>query len=189
MRAPPHYWTEEEGEIVRREYQGTDRSAETIGLKLGFTLSQVKRHTIALGIMKPRNHKSWTPSEEEKLMELIHIYSPTIIARMMKRSINSVVVHSKRLRLSRRIKDGWFNQREISEIFGLDHHKLGRWLDSGVLKASLHNGCLPGKLGRAQWHIKVEDVRDFILRYAGELTGRNVDIPILVYILTGEDGK
>ena len=38
----PHRWTEEEKEIARRDYRGTNESAREIALRLGLSFHSVK---------------------------------------------------------------------------------------------------------------------------------------------------
>jgi len=105
---------------------------------------------------------------------------------MMHRSINSVVVMSKRLGCSRRVRDGWFTKREVCEILGVDHKWVQRRIDSGVIKATYHfPDRRPAKIGYSCWHIEENDLRQFIRKYPQELTSRNVDLIMIVDILAG----
>lgn len=183
-----HKWTDEEREIVRRDYRGTNSSAEAIGDRLGVSWCAVKGQVQKMGITKVHRY-SWTPEEDEILTELIHRYAPGKIAKMMGRGVNSVVVRSKRLGLSRRVRDGWFTKEEVGKILGVDHKWLQQRIDSGQLKASWHNGRKPSKSGSACWHIEEKDLKTFIRRYPQELVGRNVDILLIVSILAGVENN
>ena len=182
---PNHKWTEEERQIVRRDYQGTKESARRIADRLGVSPFGVRGQIQTMGISFHPDMKRWTPKEEELLGELITKYAPHVVARKMKRNINSIIVKSKRLGYSRRVRDGWYTKQEACNILGVDHHWVQSRIDCGALKASWHNGVKPQQSGGACWHILEEDLRDFIRRYPDELHGRNIDIVQIVDLLVG----
>ena len=183
--ARKHHWTDEERDIVRRDYNGHNASAHSIAARMGVTFCAVKGKVQELGIALDKSPR-WTPAEEADLREWITQYAPPTVAEKLGRSINSVVVKSRRLGLSRRIRDGWFTKREVAEICGVDHKKVGQWIDTGALKASWHTDIKPCKEGSACWHICEEDLRAFIIAHSYELIGRNVDLFTIVNILIAE---
>ena len=178
-------WTDEESEFVRLHYKGTHASAAEIGSRLGRTQNAVTSHISIMGLTSNHPRHAWTPKQDEQLRELSPCYAASQIARKMHRSINSVVVRSKRLGISRRTHDGWYTEKEVCEILAVDHHWVQKRIDSGALKATYHNGVRPSHTGLAMWHIEQTDLRDFIRRHPDELTGRNVDMITLVEILAG----
>ena len=188
--AHKHKWTDEERDIVRREYNGTNQRSGQIAAKLSYTVGDkitlyaVKGQAAKMGIMQDKS-PYWTEEEIEKLTEMIGSYSPPTIAKRLHRSINAVVVKSKRLGLSRRVRDGWFTEKEVCEIMGVDHKKIQGYIDRGKLKASYHGNVKPKKNGCACWHINQADFIDFIKVNAGEFTGRNVDLVMIVWLLSG----
>jgi hypothetical protein len=185
-----HRWTDEERQIVRRDYKGNNASAEAIARYLSaltgdrITIWAVRGQVQKLGIAKIMR-KNWDPEEDERLAELISTYPPAKVAKMMHRGINSVVLRAKRLGCSRRARNGWFTKKDVCGICGVDHHIVQRWIDQGLLKASWHNDRRPQKDGSAYWHIEEKDFKRFVCRYPGELQGRNVDLIVLVDILVG----
>lgn len=187
MKCPMRSWTDEERDIVRRDYAQCNASALAIGNRLGRSVASVKGQVQRMGIAK-RNWQHWTPEQDEILAELITRYAPSVVARRMHRSLNSVVVRSKRLGLSRRVRDGWFTKREVCEILGVDHKWVQYRIDAEHLKASYHNGHKPQKNGSACWHIEDKDLREFIRTYPQDLTGRNVDLITIVELLAGVNG-
>lgn len=185
-----HNWTQEEREIIRRDFRHSRQSAmelaERISRMSGDRVTQhaVRGQVAKMGICK-NGRKPWTPNEDEKLQELMGKYWPGYVAKRMKRSINSVVVRSKRLKISRRVRDGWFTKREVCEALGVDHHWLQHRIDSGALKATYHGDTKPCKNGGSCWHIEEKDLKAFIQKYPQELVGRNIDIILIVDILAG----
>lgn len=183
--APKHSWTEEERNIVRRDYTHTRQSAIDIGLKLGVTGCAVKGQVSMMGLGANDNRHPWTPEEEVKLEKYLRRWGPRMVAHKMHRSINSVVIKAKRLHISRRCRDGWFTKRDICEILGVDHKWVQVRIDSGAIKAYYHYGTKPAKLGMSAWHIEEADLKEFIRRYPQELIARNLDIIMVVDILAG----
>lgn len=177
-----HSWTDEERAIVRREYDGTNISAERIASRLGVTRCAVKGQVAHMGIAMDKS-PCWTERELELLEQYIPRYSVRTIAQKLHRSQNAVAIKAKRLKLSLRNRDDWYTKMEVCEICGVDHKKAQKWIDSGSLKASYHNGHRPSQLGMAMWHIEANDLRSFIIGYSGELLGRNVDIQQIVWLL------
>lgn len=180
-----HIWTEDEREIVRRDYAHTHASRRAIAQHLGISEFAVAGQIAKMGIAKRSDRRRWARQEDERLMELMPRYSPGKIAKLLHRSLNSVVVRSKRLGISRRVRDGWFTKQEVGEILGVDHHWIQRRIDCGALKATYHYGVRPQKNGAVCWHIAEADLRRFIRRYPCELTSRNVDLLMIVDILAG----
>lgn len=179
-----HKWIEEERDIVRRDYSGTNVSAREIASRIGVTFCAVKGQIQKMGIAQQKS-SPWTPEELEKLSELIHKYSVPTIAKKLNRSTNAVKIKATRLKLGLRTRDGWYTKKEVCEILGVDHKWVQSRIDSGVLRASYHNGRKPQKKGMAYWHIEEADLREYIINYNGELLGRNVDLQQIVWIIQG----
>lgn len=184
-QAPKHRWTEEELEIVRRDYRGTIASAQEIADRLGVTKYAVKGQVQKLGIAMQKS-PDWTTKELEMLRELIHKHSVPQIAKRLHRSPNAVKIKATRLKLGLRCRTDWYTKREVCEILGVDHKKVQSWIDSGAIEATWHNGRKPQKNGMSMWHITTDSLRRFLIRYSGELLGRNVDIQQIVWIVAGD---
>ena len=132
-----HRWTEEEKEIIRRDYQHTIASKKEIAERLKVSWQAVAGQIARMGIAKRTDRQHWTPEQDERLAQLITKYAPGRVAIRMHRSVNSVVIRAKRLGLSRRVRDGWYTKRDVCEILGVDHHKAQRWIDSGRIESKL----------------------------------------------------
>lgn len=183
--ARKHKWTDDEKDIVRRDYVGTNASAVGIASKIGVTPCAVKGKVQEMGIAQQKS-PPWTQEELKRLSELIHRYSIRTIAEKMNRSLNAVKIKATRLKMGLRARDGWFTKREASEILGVDHKWVQTRIDSGLLKASYHNGVRPQQNGPACWHIEEADLRAFIINHCGELLGRNVDLQQIIWLVRGE---
>ena len=181
-----HAWTDTEIEIIRRDYRHTHRSRDELAARLGVTPAAVAGQIMRHGLAKRTLRRPWTAEEEDRLERLIGERPPGVIAKMMRRSVNSIVVKSKRLGLSRRAHTEWYTKREVCEIFGVDHKWVQARIDSGALKAEpFFPGSQPQRNGQAPWRISRKSVYDFLRRYPEELNGRNVDLTQVVEILAG----
>ncbi len=180
-----HNWTDDERDIIRKDYRHTRKSRRELAVRLGVTENAVAGQISMMGIAKSTDRCPWTAKEEEKLARLIHRYCVRAIARMMHRSINSVVVKSKRINVSSLHREGWFTKREVSEILAHDHKWVQLRIDSGALKATYHYESRPTKTGMSAWHIQEEDLVKYIRKYPQELMGCNIDIIMIVELLVG----
>jgi DNA-binding CsgD family transcriptional regulator len=185
--AHKHRWTDEEREIVRRDYTGTHQSKRDIAARLGVTQNAVAGQIMNMGLGNRSDRdrcKPWSEKEDEQLRELLGKYAPRTVAEKMVRSLNSVVMRGKRLGISRRCRDGWYTKKECCEILGMDHKWVQRRIDDGALKATWHYGTKPNKNGLQAWHIEEADLIAFIKKYPQDLNGRNVDLIQIVGLLT-----
>jgi len=181
-RKVKHRWTDDEREIVRRDYRGTRQSAGEIAGRLGVTFLAVKGQVQNMGISFHRRHQ-WTATEEHYLTENITSLSINVLSKRLHMSPTQVVMKSKKMRLSRKPRDSWYTMRDVCEILGIDHHRVGGYIDCGALKASYHNGLRPGHDGSSMWHIDEADLRDFIIAHSFEFVGRNVDLFQIIQII------
>ena len=180
-----HYqiWSEEEKELVRRDYTGTRTSVLALSQVTGHPVTSVKGIVYKLGLGLKTDHKPWTKKEEEALAELITKYPIVKIAEIMKRPVNSVASKSERLKLSRRIRDGYFTQREVAQIFGVDSHWVRNKISNNQLVAIPNHEPIP-KHGGSYWRITEDSVRKYLIDHSVELTGRNVNLNLIVWLLT-----
>ena len=60
-----HRWTQEEREVVRREYRQTHKSRRELAAKLGVTEYAVAGQVSRMGLGKRTDRRPWTPEEDE----------------------------------------------------------------------------------------------------------------------------
>jgi len=180
-----HNWTDDERDIIRRDYKHTRKSRQELAAWLGVTENGVAGQIAKMGIAKSDGRHPWTPQEKERLAELIPQYCTRRIALMMHRSLNSIEVMARRINASRLHRTGWFTKREVCAILGHDHKWVQRRIDSGALKATYHYDHRPSQKGMSAWHIEEHDLVHFIRKYPQELVGVNLDIILIVELLAG----
>ena len=178
-------FTEDDKDFIRMHYKGDRASVEFIAGRIGHPVSSVKGQVYKLGLGRRIKHHHWTPEEEERLADLITREHINKVAKILRRSVNSVAVKLQRMEFSRRTRDGYFTQKEVSQLLGVDHHWVNDRIKSGELKAEPIMGYIPER-GGSRFKIKEQDIKRFVIDNAVKLTGRNVDLSMMVYILTGE---
>ncbi len=183
-RRPYHRWTDDERNLIRREYDETLQSRQDLALKLGVSEGAVAGQVGKLGLGRRTGRNPWTPDEEELLRELVSQMPVDEVAGTLHRSRYAVIAKARQLGVSPRDRDGWYTRQEVCELLGVDAQWLQRRIDGGALKASRFHGDGPDPWGRT-WRIEARDLRRFIRRFCHELTGRNVDLEQIVELLAG----
>jgi hypothetical protein len=178
---PRHRWTEEEREILRRDYRHNRQSAIEIGNRLGIDPDGVKAQASYLGIAKRTDHNPWTPEDKEKLARLIGKMSYHDIARHMHRSYNAVCNKAYELRANIANRENWYTKRDICRILGVDHHWIDRRIKDGRIKGYQVKDT---NKRPSIWRITAPEVKRFIQKYPHEFTGRNVDLVQIVALLS-----
>ena len=180
----PRHWTQDELDLIRNRFQQKNRSVKELANALRASPPQIVYQASKMGIRKRTDRRPWTSKEDETLRGLMSRNTPSRVAKLMNRSIDSVTVRAKRLGLKRNDRDGWYLLTEVSEILGRDHKWLLKRIENGSLKANRHHGQEKPQAGQ-RWHVEQKDLKDFIRKYPEELTGRNVDLIQIVEILAG----
>ncbi len=162
----PRPWTDEERDIIRQEYKGTAQSQEAIAKALGRGRYTVRNEIYRMGLARSTDRRKWTKEEDERLADLAHRYAPQTVARKMNRSVNSVVVRMKRLRLQRSQRDGWYTLRDAAAVLGKDPKWLKIRIETGALRARRHHRRTDRNQPEpSTWHIEQKDLRNFIRKY------------------------
>jgi hypothetical protein len=171
-------WTDEEKQIVRNTYLGDYISVKNIAGILNRTPSSVANMVSTLGLRRYSRVK-WNDCEERQLEAWVGKFSKSTIARRLHRSINAVQLKVNRMKLgSRGYREGWYNQKDISDIFGVSYRWVAARLKDGTIKAERYGSEI------GQWCVREEDLKEYIKIRSYELNGLRVDIQQIVWILT-----
>jgi hypothetical protein len=175
-------WTPEDDGIVRREYKGTWQDCERIALLLGRSYNSINSRIGMLGLTRPKP-ADWSSEEDAFLSQHAAKHGPKWLSQHLPgRSPTAVKVRLKRLHIRLRDRD-FYTKAEACHILGVDHKWLQRAIDRGELKARPHIEGRPTQSGGAYWHIEPADLRSFVLSHLTSLTGRNIDLVLLVDLL------
>jgi hypothetical protein len=134
--AKKYVWTPERDQVLRERYDGRvkGRSAELARI-VGWPAWVIKKRAATLGLCHPADRKDWTAEEEAFLWEHGGSRLTHWIAKQLRRSETSVVLKFKRMKISRRVRDG-YTLRELELCFGVDHHVIERWVREGRLTSA-----------------------------------------------------
>ena len=174
----------------RQLWETHDRRAIAItALRLGWPSWVVKKRAQALGLARTSDKKPWMPEEEKLLLKIAH-HSDAVISLKLReagfhRTETAVHLKLKRERI-RKTLDG-FSAHQLAEAFGVDGHKITRWIAAGILKAERREQArTPQQGGNAFW-IRHADVKAFVFRYPEEIDLKTVEKSWFLDILT--DGR
>ena len=168
-------WTDEEREFVRLNYKNNKSSMDWIANQIGRTPEAIQTQAYLLGITRDHPLRLWTEKETNQLRDLIPEHSLETIAIKLNRSAKSVRRKAASLSLSLKVRDGWFNLKEVASILGVHNTKVAYWIEQRLLKAQAHN--------KNEWQIKTSDLRHFIVEHTDILIGRNIDIQQIIWIV------
>lgn len=133
-RKPKKYvFTDEIDDRIRRTYDGrVPGRAAAIGKALGWPAWTVKRRAGFLGITHPVNRKDWSADDEAFLLDHLGSRHVHWIAMQLGRSLASVVMKTKHMKISRAFREG-YTLRELELCFGIDHRAIQGWVKDGKL--------------------------------------------------------
>lgn len=174
-RAPKYPNTPASDALIRDRYDGKryGRAAE-IAKALGWPCWAVKRRAQVLGLTHPwpKDRKDWTEAEIKFLLEWTGSRYVGWIAKKLGRSITSCALRLKRLKISRRVREG-YTLRALELCFGIDHHGIERWVREGRLR--MERGIPAGPNHR--WKVSEAAVFEFIWNHPTAFRLDKVDQP------------
>lgn len=127
-------WIAEEDDYLRANYgiipireicQHLDRGKPSVAGRIG-----------ALGIRKNRP-PNWSPAEIKYLRDNWGKVTPETLARKLNRSLTSIRIKSKRLKLGPVIDYSCFTKQDLTKLLKIDHRLVKRWIKQGLLRATI----------------------------------------------------
>jgi hypothetical protein len=180
-----YFWTPERDQALRDRYDPRTRGAiAALAAAIGWPTWVLKKRAALLGITRPVDRKEWTAEEVAFLWTHTGTRSAEWMRKKLGRSLTSVVLKLKRMKISRRVKDG-YTLRELELCFGVDHRVIERWVEEGKL-CSLRRGA-PGQNAapgirrrgtdreRDPWAVSDSDILRFITAHPMEFRLERVD--------------
>ncbi len=171
---PKYVWTPERDQLLRDRYKGTIKyRAGSIAVQLGWPRWVITRRAAVLGLTQPVERHEWSAEETEFLKKHAGKRTANWLAKQLHRSMTSVVLKLKRLKISRAFRDG-YTLRRLEACFGSDHRIIQGWIQDGKLRAQrrFNSGA-----ARDAWYTTDQDVLRFILRFPQEFRLDRVDQP------------
>lgn len=135
-----YVWLPEYEQLLRAQYYGGRvrrfRVLNRLTRLTGLPRWYLKRQAARLGLTMHRDRKPWTMNDVDLLERLAGCVSTAAIARRLHRPENSVIAKLKRLRISRRVREG-YTMRDLELCVGEGHHKIMQWIAVGWLRDHL----------------------------------------------------
>lgn len=128
-------WTPEQDRAIREAWLAQiPRRSHLLAERWGIPRWAVTHRAVALGVTRPDpRRQDWTADEEAFLWANAGHRHARWIARKLGRTLASVVLKMKRMRLRRAVREG-YSLRELELCFGVDHHVIRRWVREGWLE-------------------------------------------------------
>ena len=182
-RRRKYVWTEQAEQLLRDSYDGKiyGRAAELAAV-LGFPAWEVKHHAARLGLTYTQDRHEWKPEELRELLSWVGDRDVKWISRRLKRSVTSVVLKLKRLKIRRRCTEG-YTLRRLCDCFGVDHHGIEGWVKRGWLP--MRYGIPAG--ANRRWKLHQAEVVAFIREHPMEYRLDKVDQAWFLGLLLGKD--
>lgn len=155
-----YVWTEERDQLLRDQYDSRIKGrAQAIADQLGWPKWVIVKRAAVLGLTQhPADRREWTRKEVDVLETWARSWHVNRLAKRLGRSIASVVLKLKRLKIRRRVRSG-YTMRMLEACFGTDHHVIERWVREGMLRWAPRNPDAPPK---GPWQIAEAEVLRFI---------------------------
>lgn len=137
---PKYFWRPEYDAYLKAHYfGGLNRRFQVLNRMIrltGLPRWYIKRQAAHLGLTMHMDRKPWTHAELDVLEDLAGRVSSAKIAKRLHRPLSSVVNKCTRLRISRRVRNG-YTMRDLEMCLGEDHHKIAKWIGNGWLQDRL----------------------------------------------------
>jgi len=177
-----HHWTEEDIDLVKREYVPNKVIIRGLAERIGSTEGSIRARASRLGLTQPP--KTWTQEEDERLCDLISRFSRRKVARKLCRSERSIGSRLSALKQSSLVKEDWFNAIEVALILGVESRYVYRCIKLGMLKANDHFSSDKNRGHHIAYHIERSELIEFIRKYPSELQGIRPDMVAFIDLLT-----
>jgi hypothetical protein len=132
----------------------------------------------------------WSPEEEEYLFENYPRKGWVALQNGLKR-INggihrtpcAIILKKKRLHITKR-SDG-LTMRMMEDLFGVDHRRIERWMNLGMLTAKRKGTDRTEIQGGDMWHFEPRILRAFVINHPEEVDLRRVEPLHFIQLLAG----
>jgi len=169
-----YVWTPERDAIMRRDYDPRVRGrSQEIADRLGWPVHVIKHRAVRLGLSRSEDRRRWTEEEERFIEESAGSRRVPWMARRLGRSLTSVIMKIKHMRLSRAVREG-YTLGDLELCFGADHRMIERWAREGKL-AVRKRDYVTGAHRSRPWAVSHRAVREFVVNHPLEFRLDRVD--------------
>jgi hypothetical protein len=181
MSSKKYHFDEASDRLIREYYDTHTETIDRLSQMLGFPRWTIKRRAQVLGLARTKE-KPWLEKDVVYLETNLHRLSMAVLSRKLHRSVTAVALKAKRLGI--RKSDEGFTARSLAQAFGVDDHKVVRWVELGLLKAARRNTERPNDM----YLIPDREVKRFVCTYPTEFDLRKVDQVWFIDLVVGIRG-
>ena len=153
-------WTPEQDDFLRTNYYSMN--LKQIADAMGKPVTSISNRITRIGIPRDKKEPKWSPEDVRFMRENWGKLGPQALAKKLHRTVNSILVQSKRLQLGPIQDKSAFDKRDICKLLGIDHRKVDRWLQQGLLKAKLAPTARERGKSRNILQVQPHDLIDFL---------------------------
>jgi len=164
--------------LIRENYESRTETINWLSQRLDFPRWAIKKRAQILGLARTKE-KPWSEKEKTYLEANLPRLSLAVLGRKLGRSVTAVVLKAKRLGIKK--SDEGYTARSLAQAFGVDDHKVVRWVELGLLKASRRNSERP----RDMYFISDQEVKRFVTTYPTQFDLRRVEQVWFIDLMAG----
>jgi hypothetical protein len=179
-------WTLEQDRLLHQRYNSQPGCIDELEKLLPFPRWQIRRRAAALGLVRTKE-SNWTKRDVKLLKEWLPHRSLNWIAKQLDRTVTGVVLKAKRLGITK--SGAGYTVRGLAIGLGVDDHKVVRWIEGGLLKASRRETRRHGGQNGDYWYIAPSAAREFIVSHPDEISVRSVDKRFFIRLLAAGHGQ
>ena len=171
-----HLRTREGVTVSRSSQEPKDLVAELVRIT-GNPRDACWRFSRQLGMSAKQAYREWTPSEEQKLLDLIALNPAAEVARLMRRSEKSVRAKLHKLGANAHMGCDWFTPSTLAKALHIRADEVHRWIERGWLTTR------SVQIGRSRRNIIDADAfSEFCKLHRKEVVGRRLSLGRLDFI-------
>jgi len=169
-----------------RQRKGDRSALKAARQELGWSKSAIARRGAELCLTRAKE-QPWRQAEEDILQKHGHRTAVAIQQRLARagyrRSCAAIQVKLVRLRIKRNL-DG-YSGCALAAAFGVDAHKVCRWINRGLLRAMRRETERTPQQGGDMWWIPASSVRKFVMNAPEEIDLARVEKFWFLDLVTG----
>ncbi len=156
-----YHWNPAKDDYIRGHYDGripgrTGQIAKTMGRPKAVIMRRAK----FLGLTHTRDHRRFTPEEQDMISLNADHRCIQWIATRLQRSTSSIRRYLQRRKIRHHAKGG-YTLSDLSFCFGVDHRTIHKWFDAGLLRHRRRGTDHPAK----PWHVTEADLLTFVKKH------------------------
>ena len=178
MSRKKYFFDEASDRLISECYDGCTDTIDRLSRSLGIPRWVIKRRAQTLGLARTKE-KPWSGREVAYLETNLHRLSVAVLARKLGRTVTGVALKAKCLGIKK--SDEGYTASSLAQGFGVDDHKVVRWVQLGLMHASRRNTERTNDM----YFIDDREVKRLVCTYPTEFDLRKVEQVWFIDLLAG----